>query len=165
MLQKTTIKLSVMPQPRTAGEAVSVNPNTNLVVKVEGVIQHGAKLRERKTSRRWRHIESVQLNLSSQLLQKPSSDQTALNKMLQLPETTTMVQLVKPHYDFISGSFLLPLHGNNGQANSSVGGIGGGGGNWQLTVEPLIIDENGSLWKCGTEPSVLHVVVAQQKIK
>lgn len=171
VLQSTTIKLSVLPQPRTAGEAVSVSPNTNLVVKVEGVIHHGR-------CRRWRSVESVQLNLSSQLmLQKASGGaggeqrgEGNLSK-LQLNEqgsamAMTMVQLVKPHHDFISGSFLLPLHGNNGQVNAAanVGG-GGGGGNWQLTVEPMIIDGNGSLWKCATEPSVLHVVVAQQKMK
>lgn len=162
VLQSTTIKLSVMPG--TPGEAISVNPNTNLVVKVEGVIQHGQK--NEKRSRRWRHIESVQLNLTSQLMQK-SNDNMGLNKMMVNDGiSTTMVQLVKPHHDFISGSFLLPLHGNNGQVNSAVTGIGGGGGgNWQLTVEPMIMDENGALWKCSTEPSVLHVVVAQQKMK
>lgn len=170
VLQSTAIKLSVLPQPRTPGEAVSVNPNTNLVVKVEGVIQHGMKDRHR-----WRNIESVQLNLSSHLLQKANNEpqgplqQQGLNKM---NDTMTMVQMVKPHHDFISGSFLLPLPlhvASSGQANGSVGGGGGGvpggGGNWQVTVEPLIIDENGTLWKCAGEPSMIHVVVAQQKNK
>lgn len=136
VLQSTTIKLSVMPQPRTPGEPVIVNPNTNLVVKVEGVIQHtGIK------NRRFRNIESVQLNLVSL---KPN-DQNKIN------DTQQMVQLVKPHHDFISGSFLLPL-------NSGIAGGNGGGGGWQVTVEPLIIDGNGTLWNTGPK-SMIHVRV------
>lgn len=43
VLQSTTVKLSITPQPRVLGESVSVPHGSQLAVKVEGVVQHGGK--------------------------------------------------------------------------------------------------------------------------
>uniref|UniRef100_A0A182SHY3 Integrator complex subunit 7 n=1 Tax=Anopheles maculatus TaxID=74869 RepID=A0A182SHY3_9DIPT len=40
VLQNTSVKLALTPQSRVPGEPVLVQPNSHLVVKVEGVIQH-----------------------------------------------------------------------------------------------------------------------------
>lgn len=63
VLQNTIIKLSISPQPRVAGEPIIVQPGSNLVVKVEGVIQHYGK-----SPCLFRSVESVQLTLTSQLV-------------------------------------------------------------------------------------------------
>lgn len=43
ILQSTSVKLAISPQPRVMGEFISVQANSQLAVKVEGVIQHGMK--------------------------------------------------------------------------------------------------------------------------
>ncbi|GLG96261.1 Integrator complex subunit 7 [Gryllus bimaculatus] len=43
ILQSTSVKLAISPQPRVLGEAISVQSGSQLAVKVEGVIQHGKR--------------------------------------------------------------------------------------------------------------------------
>lgn len=43
VLQTTSIKLSVWPQPRVLGEPISLPQGTQLALKVEGVLRHGQK--------------------------------------------------------------------------------------------------------------------------
>ena len=122
--QSTSIKLSMSPFPRVAGEAILVQPGHNLVVKVEGVIQNsGAK------PCFYRSIESVQLTLTSQLLTPRALDVKPLN------DTITLVQTTKPSRDFLSANFLLSLNQN-----------GSSGQQWQVTLEACIVDCNGVLW-------------------
>lgn len=122
--QSTSIKLSMSPFPRVAGEAILVQPGHNLVVKVEGVIQNsGAK------PSLYRSIESVQLTLTSQLLTPRAADVKPIN------DTITLVQTTKPSRDFLSANFLLSLNQN-----------GSTGQQWQVTLESCIIDGNGVLW-------------------
>lgn len=122
--QSTSIKLSMSPFPRLAGEAILVQPGHNLVVKVEGVIlSSGAK------PCLYRSIDSVQLTLSSQLLSPRCGDVKPMN------ETITLVQTTKPSRDFLSANFLLSLNQN-----------GNSGQQWQVTLESCIIDGNGVLW-------------------
>lgn len=122
--QNTSIKLSMSPFPRVAGEAIVVQAGHNLVVKVEGVIQNsGAK------PCLYRSIESVQLTLTSQLLTQRAVDVKPVN------DSITLVQTTKPSRDFLSANFLLSLNQN-----------GGTGQQWQVTLEACIIDGNGLLW-------------------
>lgn len=122
--QQTSIKLTMSPFPRVAGEAILVQPGHNLVVKVEGVIQNtGAK------PCLYRSIESVQLTLTSQLLTPRAVDVKPTN------DTITLVQTTKPSRDFLSANFLLSLNQN-----------GGAGQQWQVTLDSCIIDRNGVLW-------------------
>lgn len=120
--QSTSIKLSMSPFPRIAGEAIVVQAGHNLVVKVEGVIQNAG------SKPAFRSIESVQLTLTSQLL-TPRADVKPIN------DTITLVQTTKPSRDFLSANFLLALSQN-----------GACGQQWQVTLEACIIDGNGVLW-------------------
>lgn len=43
IMQSTSVKLAISPQPRVLGEFISVQSGSQLAVKVEGVIQHGVK--------------------------------------------------------------------------------------------------------------------------
>lgn len=141
ILQCTSIKLSISPQPRIAGEAVIVQPGSNLVVKIEGVVQHYGK-----TQSLFRTVDSVQLTLVSQLMTLRPNELKASN------ETTTLTQTVKPHRDFLSGSFLLSLN------NFQLGPLGAPvalGGQWQVTLEACVIDENGVLWNTGPKSTLL----------
>lgn len=63
----------------------------------------------------------------------------------------TLTQTVKPQRDFLSGSFLVPLN------NTQVGPLGAPisvGGQWQVTLETFIIDEQGCVWSSGTKKLV-----------
>lgn len=121
--QNTSIKLSMSPFPRAAGEAILLQSG-HLVVKVEGVIQNsGAK------PCLYRSIDSVQLTLTSVLLTPRAVDVKPMN------DTITLLQTTKPSRDFLSANFLLSL-------NQS----GGTGQQWQVTLEAHIIDGNGVLW-------------------
>ena len=66
-LQTTTIKLALSPQPRTAGESISVPSGSQLAVKVEGVILHGQK------PGLFRKIHEIVINVSSQLQSKTTA--------------------------------------------------------------------------------------------
>lgn len=136
VLQNTSIKLSISPQPRTVGDPVIVQPGSSLVVKVEGVIQHYGR-----TPSLFRSIEAVQLTLTSQLTSPKNIEFKSVN------DTITLTQTVKPHRDFLSGSFLLPL--TNVQPTGQFGAPVAMGGQWQVTLEACVIDGNSILWTTG----------------
>lgn len=122
--QNTSIKLSISPFPRIAGEAILVQNGHNLVVKVEGVIQNTC------AKAFYRSIESVQLTLTSQLLTPRPIDMKINN------DINTLVQTTKPKREFLSANFLLSLS----QPVTTEGK------QWQVTLEAKIFDENGVLW-------------------
>lgn len=136
VLQNTSIKLSISPQPRTAGDPVIVQPGSSLVVKVEGVIQHYGK----KPSL-FRSVDAIQLTLTSQLMTPKS------NEFKMPSDTITLTQTVKPHRDFLTGNFLLPL--NNIQPTGQFGVSVPMGGQWQVTLEACVIDADNVLWNTG----------------
>lgn len=61
VLQSTSVKLAISPQPRVLGEFISVQAGSQLAVKVEGVIQHGME------PGLFRRIEEVVITVTSQL--------------------------------------------------------------------------------------------------
>lgn len=133
VLQNTSIKLSLTPQARTAGEPIIVQSGHNLVVKIEGVIQSFTKI-----AKPFRRIDSVQLTLVSQLIsQRP-------NEVKPGNDTLTLTQTVKPHKDFLSGNFLVALNNVTYMGQNTIYG-----GQWQVTLEACIIDENGVVWNSG----------------
>lgn len=136
VLQNTSIKLSISPQPRTAGDPVIVLPGSSLVVKVEGVIQHYGKCPSV-----FRSVDTVQLTLTSQLISPKNND------FKMASDTITLTQTVKPHRDFLSGSFLIPL--NNVQPTGQFGAPVSIGGQWQVTLEACVIDGESVLWNTG----------------
>lgn len=136
VLQNTSIKLSISPQPRTAGDPVIVLSGSNLVVKVEGVIQHYGRIPSL-----YRSVDSIQLTLTSQLISPKLTEFKMSN------DTITLTQTVKPHRDFLCGSFLLPL--TNIQPTGQFGVPVSMGGQWQVTLEACVIDGNSVLWNTG----------------
>lgn len=136
VLQNTTIKLSLSPPPRTAGDPLIVQPGSSLVVKVEGVIQHYGN-----TPSLYRSVDSVQLTLTSQLISPKS------NEFKMASDTITLTQTVKPHRDFLTGSFLIPL--TNIQPTGQFGAPVAMGGQWQVTLEACVIDSDSVLWNTG----------------
>lgn len=141
VLQSTSIKLSVSPQPRVAGDPVLVAPGSGLVVKIEGVVQHCGR-----RPGRFRAIDSVQLTLTSQLITtKPTPPSSMCGDYKSNgPEVVQLTQTVRPHRDFLSGSFLVPL--NNNLTNGQFAGVGG---LWQITLEAYVVDGNSVLWNTG----------------
>ncbi|XP_037719177.1 integrator complex subunit 7 [Drosophila subpulchrella] len=134
ILQSTQIKLSVSPQPRSATEPVNVQSGSNLVIKVEGVLQHFSK-----QQKHFRRVESVQLSLTSQLITPPPRSSQDMPKQAA-NDTVTLNQIVKPQRDFLSGSFLLPISS---------------GGHFQVTLETFVVDENGITWCTGPKSSMV----------
>lgn len=139
VLQTTAIKLSVSPQPRAPGDPVIVQPGSSLVVKIEGVIQHNSSSAKASL---FRTIDSVQLTLTSQLISPKSNDFKPNNG-----DSITLTQTVRPHRDFLSGSFLVPL--NNMQPTGQFGATVCMGGQWQVTLEAFVVDGNSVLWHTG----------------
>ncbi|XP_002137457.2 integrator complex subunit 7-like [Drosophila pseudoobscura] len=135
ILQSTQIKLSVSPQPRSATEPVNVQSGSNLVIKVEGVLQQAGS----KQVKHFRRVESVQLSLTSQLVTPPPRSGSELQKT-GTSDTVTLNQIVKPQRDFLSGSFLLPISS---------------GGHFQVTLETFVVDEHGTIWCTGPKSSMM----------
>lgn len=139
VLQNTSIKLSISPQPRNQGDPVTVQPGSSLVVKVEGVIQHHGK-----TPSLYRSVDSVQLTLTSQLTSAKANEFKMPN------DTITLTQTVKPHRDFLTGNFLIPL--TNAQSAVPPGQfnpVTASGGTWQVTLEACVIDGDSVVWNTG----------------
>lgn len=67
VLQSTSVKLAISPQPRVLGEFISVQAGSQLAVKVEGVIQHGMK------PGLFRRISEVIITVTSQLQSNPKN--------------------------------------------------------------------------------------------
>lgn len=96
VLQSTSIKLSISPPPRAAGDPVIVQAGSSLVIKVEGVIQHCGKTRGL-----YRSVDSIHLTLTSQLLTPKAPE-------FKLPtDTIVLSQTVKPHRDFFTANFMV----------------------------------------------------------
>ncbi|XP_037353468.1 integrator complex subunit 7 [Talpa occidentalis] len=128
-LQSTSIKLALSPSPRNPAEPIAVQNNQQLALKVEGVVQHGAK------PGLFRRIQSVCLNVSSTLQSKCGPDY----KMPLDNVANEMEQRVEPHNDYFSTQFLL---------NFAVLGT------HAVTVESSVRDANGTIWKTGPRTTV-----------
>ncbi|XP_055966779.1 integrator complex subunit 7 isoform X2 [Sorex fumeus] len=128
-LQSTSIKLALSPSPRNPAEPIAVQSNQQLALKVEGVVQHGAK------PGLFRKIQSVCLNVSSTLQSKSGQDyKVPLDHV-----TNEMEQQVEPHNDYFSTQFLL---------NFSILGT------HHITVESSVKDADGIVWKTGPRTTI-----------
>lgn len=67
VMQSTSVKLAISPQPRVLGEFISVQSGSQLAVKVEGVIQHGLK------PGLFRKVKEVIITVTSQLQNNPKN--------------------------------------------------------------------------------------------
>ena len=124
ILQSTSVKLAVSPQPRVLGESISVQGGSQLAVKVEGVIQHG------KRPGLFRSVNRVVVSVNSQLQTRPN-----IQLDVKLAEAGSILsQTVAPHRDFFTAEFLMAF---------SVGGL------YILTIEASVVDEKGNAWRTG----------------
>ncbi|XP_071531436.1 integrator complex subunit 7 isoform X2 [Panulirus ornatus] len=122
-LQKTTITLALLPQPRTPGDPISVQTSSQLAVKVEGVIGHG------KRSGLFRSVRSVTLTVNSVIQNRP---QHTLD--LKIEPNETLTQTVEPHNDFFAAQFLLGF---------PVPGL------YQVSVDTSVTDDSDDAWQTG----------------
>lgn len=67
VMQSTSVKLAISPQPRVLGEFISVQSGSQLAVKVEGVIQHGQK------PGLFRKVKEVIITVTSQFQNNPKN--------------------------------------------------------------------------------------------
>lgn len=141
ILQSTSVKLAISPQPRVMGEFISVQAGSQLAVKVEGVIQHGMK------AGLFRKIEQVVINVTSQLQSAAKGKDIVDPKVLE--HVSVLSQTVTPHKDFFSAQFLLAFPR---------------GGQYLLVVEASVIDEQSNTWKTGPKSSLTVKVPEEQKL-
>ncbi|GFG33765.1 hypothetical protein Cfor_05491 [Coptotermes formosanus] len=126
VLQSTSVKLSISPQPRVLGESITVQSGSQLAVKVEGVIQHG------KRPGLFRRVSGVVVTVSSQL-QARSAHSNHDTKTVG-DGGSVLTQTVAPHRDFFMAQFLLAFPA---------------GGQYLLIVEASVIDEKSNVWRTG----------------
>ncbi|XP_067013341.2 integrator complex subunit 7 [Anabrus simplex] len=130
VLQSTSVKLAISPQPRVLGESISVQSGSQLAVKVEGVIQHG------KRPGLFRKVSGVVVTVSSQLqarLPHNNPDTKAVDS------GSVLTQTVAPHRDFFTAQFLLAFPA---------------GGQYLLIVEASVVDEKSNVWRTGPRTSL-----------
>lgn len=118
-LQTTQVKLAITPQPASSSSSVMLTPNSNLVLKVEGLVQNRSKrqLVIREVSK---VVISVSMNSN-----KPQEPNVSHHFM---QSTAT------PHNNYFKTEFLLPMKIC---------------GTFIIDIEVSIIDEKERLWKTG----------------
>ncbi|KAK4882914.1 hypothetical protein RN001_006233 [Aquatica leii] len=138
ILQSTTLKLAISPQPRVLGEFISVQCGSQLAVKVEGIVQHGQR------PGLFRQVNGILVTVTSQL-QMSNKNKDSLD-MKGVETNLTLTQTVTPHKDFFTAQFLLAFPR---------------GGQYVLTIEASVMDEHNNIWKTGPR-STLTVKVPEE---
>ncbi|KAF4520274.1 hypothetical protein B566_EDAN010742 [Ephemera danica] len=133
VLQSTLVKLSISPQSRLVGE-ITVQANTQMVLRVEGVCQHQGR------PGFYRSITGVKLALSSSLQSSRSADSGK-------DTGTNITQVVHPHHDFFSAQFLLSFSQ---------------GGQYQICITASLIDADGQIWRTGPKTFLVVKVYEDQ---
>ncbi|XP_071785880.1 integrator complex subunit 7-like [Asterias amurensis] len=131
-LQSTSIKLAISPTPRNAGEPIPLGTDTQLAMKVEGVIQHGSK------PGLFRKVCKVKLAVTSSCAAAKPSTSSKPNEGDN--GTTEGTWTVEPRHDYFSVQILLSL--------SVVG-------THTVNVEASVVDEDGNCWQTGPKLSLL----------
>lgn len=138
VLQSTSVKLAVSPQPRVSGEWLTVVNGSQLTIKVEGVIQHG------RIPSLFRSIQNISITVTSQLTSRnPSAADSKVHDT-----GSTLNQILTPHHDFFTGEFLLGFPC---------------GGQFTVTAEAAVIDQLGGLWHTGPK-STFNVKVHEDNV-
>ncbi|RUS76425.1 hypothetical protein EGW08_015816, partial [Elysia chlorotica] len=130
-LQNTVVKLAVSPQQSPNQEPVSLRADTNLSLKVEGVVQRGDR------PALFRHVKSVTISVSTALISRSS----VTNPNIKGNESTSvqLSQTVEPHNDYFSTSFILPFPAL---------------GIHTAKVDAGVVDENGVIWNTGPTTTI-----------
>ncbi|VEN42656.1 unnamed protein product, partial [Callosobruchus maculatus] len=141
VLQSTSVKLAISPQPRVLGEFISVQAGSQLAVKVEGVVQHGT------IPGLFRKIKEVVVTVTSQLQSTQKNKECLDPKVLE--QVSVLSQTVTPHKDFFTAQFLLAFPR---------------GGQYLLVVEASVIDESSNVWKTGPRSTLTVKVPEETKL-
>uniref|UniRef100_K1PBL2 Integrator complex subunit 7 n=1 Tax=Magallana gigas TaxID=29159 RepID=K1PBL2_MAGGI len=125
-----THQLAISPQQLSGLDPVQVHNETQLTVKVEGIVQHG---RYRDL---FRKVAKVQITATSELVNRTSNSTDQKNS---LTTTNNLSQSVEPHNDYFSVNFLLtfPVTGSH-----------------SVQIRADVVDENETLWKTGPSSSL-----------
>ncbi|XP_046849594.1 integrator complex subunit 7-like [Xenia sp. Carnegie-2017] len=128
-LQSTMIKLAVSPSQPINNEPYSTSVDTQLALKVEGVICHG------KNTQVFRKIKSVTLTVDI----TPEERKDLLDIKQTSGKADSLKQIVEPHNDYFNTQFLLefPL------ANL-----------YTVKVAVAVLDDRGYNWETGPESSL-----------
>ncbi|XP_067029171.1 integrator complex subunit 7-like isoform X1 [Acropora muricata] len=128
--QATNIKLALSPSPRIPSEPISVTLDTQFVLKVEGVIEHG------QHPGLYRKVQSVCLSVKWQ-----AEDQKQQVSDIKSPSeiVTCLEQTVIPRHDYFSAQFLLSFN---------IPTL------YHVTVYSSVIDRSGILWNTGSQSSL-----------
>ncbi|CAE1237033.1 INTS7 [Acanthosepion pharaonis] len=136
-LQMTEVKLAISPQPHNNMDPVSVQHDTHLALKVEGVIQHGNQ------PNLYRRAQAVTVNITSELHSHSHTTAAVMAasglKNSDLPPVK-LSKTLEPQNDYFISSFLLAL---------PVPGL------YSVTIEAYLVDENGFVWKTGPRNSLM----------
>ncbi|CAI9720623.1 integrator complex subunit 7-like [Octopus vulgaris] len=130
-LQTTQVKLAISPQPHNSTDPVLLQQDTQLTLKVEGVVQHGNQ------PDFYRQVHAVMVNVTSVLRSHSHGSAATLaasGKKIQDVPPVKLSKTLEPQNDYFSSSFLiaLPLPGF-----------------YNLTIKALLIDTDGLIWKTG----------------
>ncbi|GAB1599137.1 integrator complex subunit 7-like [Argonauta hians] len=130
-LQTTQVKLAISPQPHNSTDPVLVQQDTQLTLKVEGVILHGNQ------PDLYRQVHAVMINVTSVLRNHSPASIAALaasGKKIQDVAPVKLSKTLEPQNDYFSSSFLiaLPMPGF-----------------YNLTIKALLVDTDGLIWKTG----------------
>lgn len=128
--QATNIKLALSPSPRIPSEPISITLDTQFVLKVEGVIEHG------QHPGLYRKVQSVCLSVKWQ-----AEDQKQQVSDVKSPSeiVTCLEQTVIPRHDYFSAQFLLSFN---------IPTV------YHVTVYSSVIDRSGILWNTGSQSSL-----------
>ncbi|KAJ7390818.1 Integrator complex subunit 7 [Desmophyllum pertusum] len=129
--QATFIKLTLSPSARSPTEPISVTLDTQFVLKVEGVIDHGQQ------PGLFRDVQSVCLSVTWRAEDK--KHQQPVDGKSSRDSVTSLEQTVVPHHDYFSAQFLLSFN------SQTV---------YHVTVSSSVIDSSGILWNTGPQSSL-----------
>jgi len=128
--QATFIKLALSPSARSPSEPISVTLETQFVLKVEGVIDHGQQ------PGLYRDVQSLCLSVTWRAEDKK---QQVLDGKSSRDSVTSLEQTVVPHHDYFSAQFLLSFN------LPTV---------YHVTVSSSVIDSSGIQWNTGPQSSL-----------
>jgi len=128
--QATFIKLALSPSARSPSEPISVTLETQFVLKVEGVIDHGQQ------PGLYRDVQSLCLSVTWRAENKK---QQVLDGKSSRDSVTSLEQTVVPHHDYFSAQFLLSFN------LPTV---------YHVTVSSSVIDSSGIQWNTGPQSSL-----------
>ncbi|EEC00174.1 integrator complex subunit, putative [Ixodes scapularis] len=134
-LQSTSIKLAVSPQQKASGDPLFLAHQTQLALRVEGVVQHGARGPNRAP---FRSVHKVLVTVTT-APGLPNAAGTSTQRSAPQDSKVRPSSSASPHNDYFQAQFLLCLPAP---------------GLHTVTVDTSVLDAQHSLWKTGPQVSL-----------